>query len=478
MKTILVLSFTAVSLNLTAAPPAWPQFRGPNSSGVAEKSKPPLAFGPKSNLLWKTEAPPGLSSPCIAGDHIFITAFVDGKQVALGYDRRDGKELWRQPAPEGKPQEVHKVSSPAVATPATDGQRVIVYYTGFGLVAYDFKGREQWRKALPAGYVMNGSGTSPAIVGDTLVLNCDQDEGESFLLAVEARSGKTRWQTPRKEVASSYTTPILWKRNGRSDVVVAGSMRVAGYDLRDGKEQWTSRVMTSVSVAPTPVAAGDRLFVMSRGVPPTAMGTFASFFGKMDENSDGKIALTEVPREMKGGMFRKMDNDSDGFITEKDWSAMTNLFAQGDSGLFALQASGTKNSSGMQTLWKKTKGVSAITSPLLYDGRLYVVQDGGRLTCWNAGDGTVLYEQERLNAEGEYYASPVAANGHVYLASIRGVINAVRAGDKLEIAGRSELGESVMTTPAIADDKVYVRSEGHLWAFGRSTRKLALNTSR
>src|SRR5213593_2250129 len=147
MKPILLASILTAGFNLGAASSSWPQFRGPNSSGVAEKDKPPIQFSSETNLLWKTEAPSGLSSPCIAGDWIFLTGFEEGKLLALCFNRRDGKELWRQEAPPGKVPEVHKISSPAVATPATDGRLVYVYFVSFGLVAYDFKGHEQWRKA-------------------------------------------------------------------------------------------------------------------------------------------------------------------------------------------------------------------------------------------------------------------------------------------------------------------------------------------
>src|SRR5437867_8360558 len=196
----------------------------------------------------------------------------------------------------------------------------------------DFQGREQWRKAVPSGYVMNGSGTSPAIAGDTVVLNCDSDEGESFLLAVEARTGNLRWQTPRAgSLASSYTTPITWKHGGREEVVVSGSMRVTGYDLHDGQERWTARVLTSVSVAATPVLGEEHLFVMSQRVPQNAMGTFASFAEKNDKNNDGKISADEFPADYGSSPFRGFDTDKDGFITEKDWAALNSLFAKGDS---------------------------------------------------------------------------------------------------------------------------------------------------
>ncbi len=457
----------AVSIGMASAAPSWPQFRGPASSGTAMKEKPPVHFNAESNLLWKTGLPSGLSCPCIVGSRIFLTGFDNGKLFALCVDRRSGKELWRRQAPDGKAQEVHQVSSPAVATAATDGRRVFFYFVPFGLIAYDFDGKEQWRHAVPGGYVMNGSGTSPIIAGDALVLNCDQDEGGSFLLAVDARTGKTRWQTSRDTLASSYSTPTAWKHGGREEVVVCGSLRAAGYDLRDGKENWVARVLTSVSVAPSPAIGDGQLYVMSRGVPANAMGTFEDFVSKNDKNADGKISLTEAPRGFDGGVFRMLDQDKDGFVTDKDWKLMTELFVKGDSGLFAIREPGTGDITSTHVAWKQTKGVAGISSPLFYDGRIYVVQDGGRLSCWSAKSGKVLYEQERLDAPGEYYASPIAADGRVYLASSRGAIAVVQAGDSFEVKARNELKESVMATPAIADDKLYVRSAKHLWAFGR-----------
>src|ERR1051325_5025832 len=178
---------------------------------------------------------------------------------------------------------------------------------------------------------------------------------------------------------------------------------------------------------------------MSRGVPPNAMGTFADFAQKNVKDGDGKLSVKEVPRGYDGGVFRMMDHDKDGFITQQDWSAMTNLFGKGDSGLFALRAPGEGDITGTHVAWKQTKGISGISSPLFYDGRIYVVQDGGRVTCWNAKTGKPFYEQERLGAEGEYYASPIAANGHIYLSSTRGKITVVRAGDAFEVKARNDL---------------------------------------
>src|SRR5688572_8984445 len=165
-----LLAFTSL------AAPSWPQFRGPNCTGVADDGKPPIEFSPQSNLLWKVAVPAGVSSPCIWGERVFLTAVEDNKLVTLGLDRRNGKILWRQVAPAEKIEETHPQGSPASATPATDGTRVYAYFSSYGLLAYDFNGREQWRKQLPIGLVINGSGTSPVLIDGKLILNCDQQD--------------------------------------------------------------------------------------------------------------------------------------------------------------------------------------------------------------------------------------------------------------------------------------------------------------
>jgi outer membrane protein assembly factor BamB len=464
MKSLIAIALCASSLH--AAPATWPQFRGPNASGVAE-GKPPVHFNSETNLAWKTPIPSGLSSPCAAGDRIFITATDADKLIALCFDARTGKELWRREAPPGKAMDVHRISSPAVATPAADNSRVYFYFAPYGVVAYEFDGTEKWRTPVPVEFVMNGSGTSPIIHDGAVIVNCDQDDGESYLIALDAYTGQKRWRTSRAGFPGSYSTPAIWKRGSEREVVVAGSQRVVGYDFATGEERWSAAVLTAITVSATPAIGGDMLFLMSRGAPANAMGTFESFASKNDKDSDGKVAKAEMPKELlEGGFFRGIDRDKDGFITDKDWSAMTNFFTMGDSGLFALRAPGRGDVTKTHVAWKQTKGVAHYASPLFYRDRVYVVQDGGRLSCWDAKTGKVIYEQERVGADGEYYASPVAANGHVYVASTRGTVSAVRAGDTFEVASRNVVGDRIMATPAIAGDTIIVRSAKHLWAFG------------
>ena len=468
MSTIPASAIFFISTALLTAAPSWPQFRGPNSSGVADGAKPPIEFGPGTNLLWKTEVPGGVSSPCVWGDHVFLTAAEDGKLLTLAVNRRDGKILWRQAVTADKPRALHKKNHPAAATPATDGRSVCVYHAAFGLVAYDFDGRELWRKPLPGLLARNGSGTSPAMLDGRLVFNCDVEEGKSFLAAYEPATGKELWRTTRTEFSSGYTTPVRWQHDGRDEVVIVGSLRTVGYSLRDGKQAWAIGGTEAVSVCPTPVIGEGQLYVMSRSFGGSKMPPFALFALGTDKDGDGKISREEIPKQfIEQGMFSGIDRDQDGFITEKEWTEAVAFLDQGDYGIFAVKPPSDGQITTNHIAWKHRKGVASVSSPLYYRGRVYVAQDGGRVTCFEAKAGQKFYEQERLGADGEYYASPVSANGHIYYASTKGTITVCEAGDTLQVKARNQLGDPCFATPAIVEDKLYVRTAGYLWAFGK-----------
>jgi outer membrane protein assembly factor BamB len=450
---------------------SWPQFRGPNSSGVSENDKPPIEFGPATNRLWKTRLPVGMSSPCIWGDRIFLTGLNTNQKLTTSCLRRsDGKVLWSQIASAEQIEEVNPDSSPASSTPATDGQLVYSYFGSCGLVAYDFEGRERWRKPLPLVVSLNGSGTSPVVVDGMVIVNRDQEEGKSSLLAVAASTGETLWEVPRPRFNSSYTTPIVWQRGDAKDLVLAGSLQVVGYGLKDGKEHWSGTGLEGLSVCPTPVVGEGQLYAASRSVGGMKLPSFATQQKEMDSNGDQKISRAEA-KGMIGAkqVFNAIDENKDDFITEAEWDASVAMMSKGEYGVFALRDPGTKTGDITTThvVWKNKRGAATVPSPLYYRGRLYLVQDGGRLTCYQAKTGQTLFEQERLEADGQYWASPVAANGHIYLASIRGTITVVEAADSLKVVARNKLNERLTATPAIADDKLYVRTASHLWAFGK-----------
>ena len=447
----------------------WPQFRGPNCSGVADKDKPPVEFGPTTNLLWKLAMPAGLSSPCIWRDRIFLTASESNRLETICISRREGRILWRQTAPAERIETTNPTSSPASATPATDGKRVYVYFGSFGALAYDFKGREVWRRPLPIPASLNGSGTSPALMERRLVLNRDQEEGKSSVLALDGRTGRILWETPRPESFSSYGTPIFWKRGKTAEAVLTGSYRVVGYDLGNGAERWSARGLEALSVCPTPVLGEGQLYAMSYSFGGSKMPAYASIRAEMDKNGDQKISRSEA-----GGMLEVLfviaDQNKDALVSEDEWNANVAMLTKGEHGVFALRAPGRGDVTATHVAWRQKRGAATVSSPLYYRGRVYAVQDGGRVTGYQAKTGTVLFEQERLDAPGEYHASPVAADGKIYFASTRGMVSVIEAGDRLKVLARNKLDERIAATPAITDDKLYIRTATHLWAFGERVR--------
>src|SRR5262249_31140215 len=198
-----------------------------------------------------------------------------------------------QIAPAEQIEEINPGSSPASATPASDGQRVYVYFGSCGVLAYDFNGRESWRKPLPLVFSLNGSGASPVLIDRLVIINRDQEEGKSSLLALDARTGRTVWETPRPKFNSSYTTPVLWTRGAVKDIVLAGSLRVVGYGLKDGAEHWSATGLEAISVCPTPVIGEGQLYAMSRSVGGMKIPSFSDTEKEMDKNGDHKISFEE-----------------------------------------------------------------------------------------------------------------------------------------------------------------------------------------
>ena len=168
-RTQLIIGLCSVTVSLSAVTPQWPQFRGPNASGVAENAHPPIYFGPDTNLIWQVTVPPGVSAPVVWGERLFLTALASNQLVTLAYDTRDGRELWRRIAPADKIEACHQFSSPAAPTPCTDGERIYVHFGSFGMLAYDFNGKEAWRRSfepLPNKY---GTASSPILAGGMLI---------------------------------------------------------------------------------------------------------------------------------------------------------------------------------------------------------------------------------------------------------------------------------------------------------------------
>jgi outer membrane protein assembly factor BamB len=446
----------------------WPQFRGPNGSGVAPKGRPPIKIGPTNNVRWCIRVPWSPSSPCVWGDRIFLTTFESGELQTHCYAARTGDLFWSRGIKPRKLEVFHSTDgSPAASTPVTDGKRVVSYFGSVGLVCYDFKGKELWR--FPLSVAMSGgsygSGTSPIIVGKRVILSRDQDIGSS-LLAVDLTTGKMLWETPRPDAVGSFGTPIHWRIKGVDEVVVPGASRLKGYDVKTGEERWFVGGLVSFDCT-TPVEGAGMVFFAgwTPGKNDSPWGTWESFLEKNDKNHDGEIALEEFPEAVRD-YIRGMDSDRDGKITKSDWDKMQARLAKAQNLMVAVRPGGRGDITETHVAWKATRGLPYVASPLFYDGRVYLIRDGGMFSSFDAKTGRTFYLQERVGEAETYYASPVAADGRIYLASLPGKLIVIKAGgDKPEILHQANFGERILATPALAGDRLYLRTQKQLYAY-------------
>ena len=452
--------------------PAWSQFRGPGGSGVADGQMPPVEFGPTKNLKWKVAAPGGLSSPIIAGDKLVITAFENGKLYTVAYQRANGKEAWRKEAPAKQIEGYFKKGgSPAASTPATDGSRIFVFFGSCGVFCYDLDGKELWHFEMPTAVTAGdfGTGSSPIVTAGTVVVVRDELKG-SKIVALDAATGKPKWQKARLSPAS-YSTPVVWDTPAGKLVVVAGHARLIAYDLASGAEKWSVGGLPS-GCCTSPVLVEGVLFFAgwSPGGPEDSfkLPTFDEMLQQFDKNKDGVLSRDEFKMTMFEDFFDSWDINKDGKITRDEWDALHQFMAEGKSAALALKAGGEGDVTTTHVLWKQTKGLPHISSGIVYRGQYVMVKDGGLVTAFDAKSGQPLYVQERVLPSGEYWASPVAANGYIYFVSLDdGAVTVLKAGTaKPEVVAQNpELGERIAATPAIADNSLYIRTDGHLYAF-------------
>ena len=451
----------------------WRQFRGPNGAGVSGETNLPVAFGPEKNVVWKTPLPPGHSSPVIAGDRLFVTAYEgETKLLVLSLDRASGRIVWRREVPRPRAQKLHKSNSPASPSPVTDGRNVYAFFTDYGLISYDRDGRERWK--MPLGPFNNpfGMGASPILAGDALLLNCDSESG-SFFLAIEKNSGRIKWRVERPDATRGFSTPILFQpARGGLQVLVAGSLRLSAYDVATGKEIWFIRGLTW-QIKPTPVLGREALYILGwaggadpgqqENIPP-----FADALKTADLDRDGRISRDEAPDPKMKSAWIDFDLDRDGFLNARDWQAYRDRRAV-QNGVLAYRIETKKEMRGDLTeshfMWRYQKALPNTPSPLLYDNVLYLMKEGGILTALDPATGDVLKQGRLRDAPGDYYASPVAADGKLYTISEEGKVSVLRAGREWEVLATNDLDDLCHATPAVADGKIYLRTRGMLYCF-------------
>jgi outer membrane protein assembly factor BamB len=460
-----------VLASITAVAGDWPQFRGPNSSGVSDATNLPVEFGPSKNVVWKTALPPGHSSPVIAGDRIFLTAVDQEKLFTMALDRTNGRILWRREVPRTRVQELHKQNHPASPSAVTDGTNVYTFFTDFGLIAHGPDGNELWRHPLGPFNNPFGMGASPVLANGKLLILCDAESG-SFFVAVDQKTGKQVWRVERPEVTRGFATPVLYRpKNGPLQAIVAGSYQLTSYHVDTGEAIWWTSGLTW-QMKPTPVLDEGKeiIYVLGwAGGSDTGqqenVEPFEDALKRWDANRDGKLSKGEIPDPKLTTDWRAMDLDNDGAIGVRDWRFYRQRrSAQNAVNAFRLGGKGDMTEKAL--LWRYTKSLPNAPSPLLYRGVLYLSKESGILTALDAADGRVLKQGRLTGAPGYYYSSPVAADGKIFATSENGVVSVIKAGADWEVLAYNDLGEPCHATPAFADNRIYIRTHQTLYCFG------------
>lgn len=419
--------------------------------------------------LWKTAMASGHSTPVISAGRIFLTSYESSSNelATAAVDAETGGIIWKQVAPASRIEPVHRVGSPASATAACDGQRVYVFFGSYGLICYDLHGKRIWDHPFPPFQDEFGAASSPIVVDGKVILAQDHDIN-SFVMALDAATGKELWKTARPDAVRSYSTPAVWERNGKKEILVAGALQLISYDPNSGKQLWSRDGLARI-VIPMPVPSGDMVY-MASWAPGADSGQRLSLDSwntalvKWDANKDGLLAKPEINNADVLDRFFRMDLDQSGTLNNKEWDRHAEVFKRAQNAILALKPSGTGELSDGDIVWKYQRGVPYVSTPLVHQGSVWMVKDGGIVTRLDARSGRVLHE-ERLPGIGNYYASPVTGDGKVYFASEQGVLSVVSAGSEWKVLAKHEFHEKICATPVINNGRLYIRTEKALYCF-------------
>lgn len=459
----------------------WPQFRGPNCTGISAESSPlPVKFSATEGVAWSNELGDGIGSPIVAAGRVITSGMVDEKTIGLyAFDAKSGDKLWERSWSIGDVDEIHLTNSYASTTPAADAERVYFYFSTLGMIAVDAKtGADVWKYELPVPYFVFkwGAGMSPVLYKD-LLLFCQDDDLYPAFYAFDKRTGKLKWKDDRNEMAVNYSHPVICETETGDEIVVAGTGLLVGYDPATGKRLWYARTLLR-NIKTTPVVRDGVIYIslQSGGI---ANQWLASVDRWETGNSDGKLTKAEiqafvgkrpVPESFYRKTFDRGDIDGDGdlegeeldiaFLSKDNFAGATfdseNAAAEF---ILAVRGGGRGDVTDTHVLWKHpTQHTDHIVSPMVVDGRMLLVKGGGIATCFETTKGEPLFGPVRIRNGGDYFASPVYGDGKIYVAGDNGNIVVLKNADELDVLSVNDMGESILGNPAISDGALFVRT--------------------
>jgi outer membrane protein assembly factor BamB len=488
MRCLLPLLILGNALSISAED--WPQFRGPNCSGISKGTKPlPVKFSETENVQWSVKLGDSIGSPVVAAGRVFTSAMMNEDTVGLlAFDAATGEKLWERTWKTGPLPEVHKTNSHASTTPAADAERVYFYFSTLGLIAVDAKtGADVWHKELPVPFFVFkwGPGMSPVLYED-LVLFCQDDDLHPALYAFDKTTGDIRWRADRSDQAVNYSHPVICRTDKGDEIVVAGTGSLIGYDPQTGQELWKAKTLLR-NIKTTPVVLEDVIYIslQSSGI---ANQWLATADRSTTGNNDGKLSKVEmqafvgeqqIPAEFFRRTFDRGDANKNGvlegqeldlaFLDPENFAGAA--FDEKDPAeefIVAVKAGGRGDVTGTHVLWKhETKHTDHIVSPLVSDGRMFLVKGGGITTVFETQTGNPFRKEKRIPNTTNYFASPVIGDGKIYLAGENGVVVVLKNSPNYEVLAENDLGDDILGTPAIAVGRLFFRTRTKLICVGQ-----------
>ena len=479
-----VCASTLFALAGAATADDWSQFRGPNASGVSTaKHSLPVEFSATKNVHWKANVGDGVGCPVVRNGRVYVTA-MDGEQsvALLCFDVASGSQLWKRSFYISELPTIHRVNSYASTTPAVDDEHVYFYSATLGMMAFDAEtGADVWRTPLPKPFFafVWGAAMSPVLHENRLLFVQDDDLNPAFY-AFDTATGKVLWKDDRSDMAVNYSHPVVVETEQGDEIVVAGTGKLVGYDPATGKRLWYARVLLR-NIKTTPSADGDRVYIsVSSG------GIANQWLATADKNNDGKLTRDEIRASTEGNpvpesffaKFDRGDENRDGFLEGKELDkaflhpdnfagARFDADDPSESWIMAVRGGGRGDVTDTHVLWREeSRAPDHLCSPILVDDRFFIVKGGGISNCFAPETGEAIWEMKRVQNIGDYYASPVAGDGKIYLAAENGKVVVLQSGPELKVLGRNDLGDSIVGTPAIAEGLLFVRTRTQLFVLG------------